>query len=302
MHLGTLFLAAAVAMGPASHDVAAAAEAFGTAQRAELGNDHARAADFYELADSLAPSKEALRSAAKNRFVAKEHAAAASLALALERRYPNDTKSLAVAKRILDEARPNLAEVELRCDKPCVVSANGRAMTDVRGLTHRFFVNPGPATLVASFEDGTSTDAKANGVAGETLEVRLEQPEPEPVSARLVGYEPTDDVEDDPRSQGVRRLPPGYFIAGAVVTIASATALTWSGFDVLAQNDDYEQDPTRERLDTGRRGELRTNVLIGTTVGFAVVTGVLGAFTDWRGRSRGGDGKRAAVRGRELRF
>src|SRR5687768_599387 len=50
-----------------AQDVAAAANAFARAQKAELAGDHAAAAELYELADSLAPAPEALRSALKAR-------------------------------------------------------------------------------------------------------------------------------------------------------------------------------------------------------------------------------------------
>ncbi len=296
---GTLALALVLSAAPAQQDVAAAAEAFGTAQRAEFARDWGRAADFYEMADSLSPSKEALRSAAKARFSAEDLAAAATLALALKRRYGDDQKSLEVADRILEETSPALVRVKLRCDNPCVISANARAAGDIRNLTHEFFADPGSLDLVASFEDGSSAEATVEGSAGETLSVRLIQPIPPPTSARLPDF-----AEDEPEeTRGRRTLPPVYFIAGAVITLASASALTWSGLDVLAQNDDFEMDPTQSRLDRGQRGELRTNVLIATTVTFGVATAVLGVFTDWR---RNGSSKREQAhwtgRGLEIQF
>ena len=275
---GTLALALVLSASPAQQDVAAAAEAFGTAQRAEFARDWGRAADFYEMADSLSPSKEALRSAAKARFSAEDFPAAATLAIALKRRYGDDEKSREVAERILEETSPALVRVKLRCDNPCVISANARAAGDVRNLTHEFFAAPGPLDLVASFEDGSSAEDTVEGSAGETLSVRLLQPVPPPTSAPL----PNTENDEPPQARGRRTLPPVYFIAGAVITLASASALTWSGLDVVAQNDDFKMDPTQSRLDRGQRGELRTNVLIATTVTFGVATAVLGAFTDWR--------------------
>lgn len=291
----TLALALVLSAEPAQQDIAAAAEAFGTAQRAEFAREWGRAADFYELADSLAPSKEALRSAAKARFAAKDLASSATLALALKSRYGADDKSLEVAERILEETTPSLVHIKLRCDNPCVVSANARAAGDVRNLTHEFFAEPGPLELVASFEDGSSSETTVEGSGGETLSVRLIQPIPPPASARLP------DVEDDgpEEDRGRRTLAPAYFVAGAVVTVASAAALTWSGLDVLSQNEDFEMDPTQSRLDRGQRGELRTNVLIATTVTFGITTAVIGALTDW-GRKRSSKREQAHWTGRGL--
>lgn len=295
---GTLALALVLSVAPAQQDVAAAAEAFGTAQRAEFARDWGRAADFYEMADSLSPSKEALRSAAKARFSAEDLASAATLALALKRRYGDDEKSLDVADRILEETSPTLVRVKLRCDNPCVVSANGRAAGDVRNLTHEFFADPGPLDLTASFADGSAADTTLEGNGGATLNVRLIQPTPPPVSALL----PEVEEEPPPQARGRRTLPPVYFIAGAVVTLASASALTWSGLDVLAQNDDFEMDPTQSRLDRGQRAQLRTNVLIATTVTFGVATAVLGVFTDWRGNRSSKRREQAHWTGRGLEF
>src|SRR5688572_12759748 len=69
-------LACAVALGGAvlsvapvalAQDVSGAASAYSRGQQADLTGDHATAAELYELANSLAPSPEALRSALRAR-------------------------------------------------------------------------------------------------------------------------------------------------------------------------------------------------------------------------------------------
>src|SRR5690348_3074599 len=77
------FCTVTVAPKAFAQDVSAAANAFSRAQKAELGGDHEAAAELYELADSLAPAPEALRSALKARKSAGQLGAAAVLAEAL---------------------------------------------------------------------------------------------------------------------------------------------------------------------------------------------------------------------------
>ncbi len=275
-------------------DVAAAAEAFSNAQRAELARDFGRAAEFYELADSIAPSPEALRSAAKNRYAAGQPALAATLALSLLRRYGPDPESRELANRVLEETRPSLTRVALRCDAPCLVSVGGLAVADERALSHEFFVVPGRHPVAASFGDQRRDSQQIEARAGEDLELSFAQPPPPPSSAAsLENRTPTD---DDVTGRPLARLHPGYFVAATVLTAASAAVLIWSGTDVLAQNDAYTDDPSRARFDDGRTAERRTNVLIATTASLAVVTAVIAGFTDWSpGKRRRGKRERAVA-------
>src|SRR3954451_24716015 len=71
-------------------DVSGAANAFSRAQKAELSADFAAAAELYELADSLAPAPEALRSALRARKSAGQLEIAAVRAEELMERYPTD--------------------------------------------------------------------------------------------------------------------------------------------------------------------------------------------------------------------
>src|SRR6187399_2152836 len=75
-------------------DVPKAAKAYRQAQQAELSEEYALASDLYELADSLAGSPEALRGAMRMALAAERWAVAAEHALTLERRHPDDKKSL----------------------------------------------------------------------------------------------------------------------------------------------------------------------------------------------------------------
>ena len=273
-------------MAPAEPDVAAAAEAFAMGQRAELARDHARAAEFYELADSLAPSPQALRSAAKNWLLADEPALAATRATSLTRRYPDDEENAELVGEILGKTEPMLTRLSVTCDRPCVLSADNSALTVERALSHDVFVTPGAHTLVASFGKGQRVQEIVEGRAGESMDVAFEVPAAPPPEVDEGTATPIDTSDAPVEERKLARLSPAYFAVGAVVTAALGGVTLWSGLNVLSQNDDYKADPTRERYETGRRAETRTNVLIASTAIAGAATVVLGVFTDWkRGRS-----------------
>jgi len=272
---------------PAEADVAAAAEAFAMGQRAELAKDHARAAEFYELADSLAPSPHAVRSAAKNWLLADEPARAATQAASLTRRYPDDKENEALSEEILAKTKPMLVELVIKCDRPCVLSSDKAAVTVERALSHDVYVTPGPHTLVASFASGQRAEEIVEGRAGESVDVAFSAPVDEAVSDPVGPRgEPKDTGPKKGPSKKLARLSPAYFAVGAVLTAGLGGVTLWSGLNVLSQNDEYKDDPTREGFEDGRRAELRTNVLVVSTVAVGAATVVLGVFTDWK-RNRG---------------
>ena len=96
-------------------DVIGAAKAFSRAQKAELTGNFAMAAEFFELADSLSPSPEALRSAVRSRKAAGQLSTAALHAETLRDRYPNDAKSQQLANATLTLAEQTLTRVEIEC-------------------------------------------------------------------------------------------------------------------------------------------------------------------------------------------
>jgi hypothetical protein len=76
-------------------------------------------------------------------------------------------------------------------------------------------------------------------------------------------------------------------IGGAVTAAAGGFAIV-SGLDTISKRQAFPDDRTQDRLDAAFASQTRTNVLIGTTIGLGVVTGVLALFfTDW------GNGRRA---------
>jgi len=96
----------------------------------------------------------------------------------------------------------------------------------------------------------------------------------------------------EPRQAGVS---PTWFYVGAGATAALAGLGVWSALDVQRAHDDYEADlpeltqaEADERVESGHRRELRTNLLFAATALSAVGTATLGVlFVDWSGRGSG---------------
>src|SRR6478609_857930 len=116
-------LAALVCMAPraARADVTAAARAFAEGQAAQLEGKYALAAERFELAFALQPSKEALRSAVRMQVSAENFARAATDAQTLLDRFGEDAPSAELAQSILDQVTPQLVRYEVSCAPACTL-------------------------------------------------------------------------------------------------------------------------------------------------------------------------------------
>jgi hypothetical protein len=73
-------------------------------------------------------------------------------------------------------------------------------------------------------------------------------------------------------------------IIGGVLTAAAGGLTIVSGLDTKKKRDAFPDDRTQENLDQAFASQTRTNVLLGTTIGLGVITGVIALFfTDWDG-------------------
>ena len=272
-------------------DVTGAANAFSRAQKAELGGDYASAAELYELADSLAPAPEALRSALRARKAAGQLEVAAVHAEELLDRYPNDAKSTELANSTIDEAGKKLMRYEVECHpSACTLLLDGAAASPDAKEKHVLYLTPGKHEVIAAFGKNRAEPQSTEGAAGNRGALSFEAP-PEP-PARVDTSAGVDSasalVGGD---QGVSRqhgLSPWFFVGGAVATVGLGAATVWSGLDVLSANDTYKKHPTTAAYNDGKDRELRTNVLIAATSVVGAATGVIALFTNWSG-SKGGE-------------
>jgi hypothetical protein len=292
----------------AEGDVAAAAAAFSRAQRAELAGDHARAAEFYELADSMAPTPEALRSSLRTRLLAGQRAIAAARAESLRGRYPDDAESKALADKTLAELGSQLGRFEVECrPRACAVIVDDEAAAADAQTNHVIYLEPGSHQIAAAFGSLRADAKPVEAKAGERGKLEFDAP-PAPVQPAATGVSGAegqtgisggDVARDAKRSGGVS---PVWFAVSAVVTTGVGAAAIWSGIDTLNQRDDYDKNRTQEGYEDGLDLERRTNLLFAGTGVAAVCTVVIAAFTDWSGEesSKAGasrKGLRVDVRG-----
>ncbi len=282
----------------------AAAKAFTEGQKASLAGDHAHAAELFELADSIAPTPEALRSAARSRRAAGHNAIAALRAEQLLQRYPDDASSSELGRQILAELAPALSRYAVTCTKPCTLAIDGRAAVITEQTNHVVYAMPGTHEMTASFKGGPATSETVTAKAGERATIELEpppdvqeppeQPPPPLDSTALPELTNTAPVESKPhRSSG---LSPIYAIAGGVLTLGLGAATTWSGLNTLDARDEFNDNPTTEQFDRGVDKQRRTNILLGATAAVGVTTLAIALFwTRWSGS----DGPDSGASGRE---
>lgn len=274
-------------------DVAAAANAFTRAQRAALRGDYQHAAELFELADSLSPSPEAVRSAVDARRAAGQLALAAGEAEELKRRYPKDPKSMKLADQVIALARKTLARQVVTCaPSACQLVVDGAAASTNTRLKHVIYLEPGKHTLRAVFGDRQTAPASVVEKAGGHARVEFHEPPaaPEPkAKPKPAAVAPAPAPKPPMADHGTtaRReshgLSPWYFATGAVVTAAVGGVSIWSGLDTLKANDTYKQHETQAGYQDGLSRERRTNILFAVTGVAAAATVTLALFTDFSG-------------------
>lgn len=274
-------------------DVAAAAAAFQEGQRLQLGQEYARAAEMFELADAAAPSPAALRSAIRSHQAAGQRARAASLSLRAQTRDAADPQSATLATTTLAALAPALGRVQVQCAPACTLTLDRRAVAAQPAEQHAFFVEPGERALEVSWGPGRARARSLNATAGQTVDLVLEAPAEAPPPAPAVPAVPAAPVAPavvavPSEAPAPRGLSPAVFAVGAGLTAVSAGLLVWSGLDTLSARDAYVQSPSEAGYNDGVALELRTNVLVVSTAVLGVTTAVVGAlFTRW-GTTRGG--------------
>jgi hypothetical protein len=279
----------------AAQDVAGAANAFSRGQKADLSGDHDTAAELYELADSLAPTPEALRSALRARKTAGHLGTAASHAERLLHRYRDDKRSRELAEATLEEAKRKLARIEVQCrPKACGLVVDGGAGSPEVTESHVIWVEPGKHEINAAFGPDRAAPKVMQAKAGDRLSFAFEAPAASS-GPRLTdaggktGVTASTEPSADTGAKGPHRgLSPWFFVAGAAVTAGLGAVTVWSGLDVMNAHDAYRGRETQQAYDDGLDKERRTNVLVGATVTVGLTTIVLAYFTRWSGSGGAG--------------
>lgn len=276
-------LVVSAALGSTAHaDVSAAARAFADGQAAQLEGNYERAAQSYELAFSIAPSKEALRSAVRARQQANQLPRAATLAAVLLAQYPDDPESAKLANEVIGEAHGKLAKIAVECKPACTVALGGRAISLNAAASHVVFAPPGRHSLEVSFDGDRALTREITVKAGDDVNLPFEAPaRPSAKHAPSSTTAETTTVEAHSEARP-RALSPTYVYIGGGLTVALAGVAVWSGLDTIHAHDDYVKAPTADGWSSGRSKQLRTNILIGSTAAVGVATGLVALFwTQW---------------------
>jgi hypothetical protein len=283
-----------------AQDVSGAANAFQRAQKADLSGDHDTAAELFELADSLAPAPEALRSALRARKAAGQLGAAARHAEHLLQRYADDKKSKDLANATLDDAKKKLARIEVHCKpKACGIVVDGAAATPEVTAAHVLYLEPGKHEVSASFGADRTAPKVVQTKAGDQTSFTFDAPPPTATprpseSAAKSNFTVGADSSTADRGASSPGLSPWFFVTGAVVTAGFGAAAVWSGLDVLSAHDDYEGRESQTAYEDGLDKERRTNIFIGATALAGASTLVLAYFTRWSGSGETTTGQKPA--------
>jgi hypothetical protein len=224
-----------------------AAHLFDEADTAFRDGQYRRAATLFEEAYALAPHPATLINAAQARARAGDLAAAAN----------HYAHVIAEAPSAADRDEANTALTALAPDLGRVVVSGDDAVVDrARVVIERpLWVMPGKH-VVEGHVAGHAANATVEVERGRVVHVRLSA-EPEATASRLPRY--------------------AAYGLGAATALAGGFALA-SGLEVLDQKRTFDRTFADADLDSGLAEQRRTNVLLGVTIGLAVLTG---AATVW---------------------
>jgi len=248
-------------------NTAAAAEAYDRGSAFYLNGDYRRAAQWFETAYRLAPAAPALVQALRAQMRTGHAIRAANLALRLRGLHGDDPDARALADQVIAENAADFVRLEVDCEG-CQLEIEGRVWSYPAA-----FLTPSTEHRVTVSRDDVREDHTVRGRRGQ--EITLGPPRADADQDSRDG--------PPPPSGGGDGLSPWVFGVGLALSAVSGGLLIWSGVDTLDGVDAYEANPTPEGFADGEDRELRTNVLIGVTIGLGLLTFVFALLTDWDG-------------------
>lgn len=258
--------------------------------------EYAASARAFLRADELMPSNDALRNAITAARNANEHLLVVQAAERVVARTDAPTDLLTFARDAMSEAARSLARVDVRCEPlPCSLYLDEASVAP--GIR---YVLPGNHSVAASGADQRRTDQSLSLVAGATYTITLHAVRPgeeahaatisndAPHAERVAGArvaQPRDQATGSPPRPATRKaLSPSVFWIGAGVTAALGGLTVWSGLDTLSARDRLSPRPSGTAVDGVRSKITRSDLLFGSTVAVAALTGLAGLlWVDWGG-------------------
>ena len=149
------------------------------------------------------------------------------------------------------------------------MSLDGKAASRRPRDRHILFVKPGAHRVAAVFADGQQATERVIARAGHSASLEVAAPPPLPAKKPTGAGAPIEH----------RGISSGWFIAGAVVTVALGGATVYEGLGTLADRDHIreltaggDQQAAQRAYDDARGRQTLTNVLIGATAVAGVAT------------------------------
>ena len=300
LHTAAVVRAEEEASDPTPAQVRTAAEAFDRGREAYKSEEYVEAAEQFESADANAPSAAALELAIRARDKAGQLDRAATLAALALVRHPDDANIQKVAPGIVQKAKSELFELDIKCDDPCDVTVAGKIAPGRRSTDRTVFVGPGKYAVRAGWSGDRSLSKQVEASKGASGSLDFQAPaEAAPASPDGNAGTPPPASTDKTADEGVQpksgALPPAVFLVGVGLTAVLGGITIWSGLDT--QNN---PGPNKVRAECmmmasdcnslyqqGVDKQHRTNILIGATAGVGVASAVIGAFfTDWGSKKK----------------
>ncbi|HEY1956484.1 MAG TPA: hypothetical protein VGH28_12755 [Polyangiaceae bacterium] len=257
-------------------DRKAAAKLFGEGQRAYHAGDYRHAAESFEGAYARAPRLPPLWNAARAWQKGGELVRAANLYASYLRKAPPSAPDRNSATTALRDLSTRVAELEVHAASMSDLKLDGTAieLDDQNPSSVAIYVTPGEH-VVEGTQNGKVVRQTTTAAIGTSVSVVLIAP------VETVSAPPSLVVQEKPS----RGWSPIVVAIGGGVTAVAAGLLIASSVDTLSQRSTFDASPTQANLDTGLADQTRTNVLLGVTLGLAVLTGIVAIFlVDWKPR------------------
>ena len=260
----------------AEEKTAEAAEAFARATRAFESQDYVTAIREFERAHALKPHFMVRCS------IARAHELLGQFVKAAEH-YRACLEEGAGTAPNADQVRESVKDVEARIAWLVVESPGkgGEIFVDGRSAGNapsRVPVDPGPHVVEVRRTGATPATADVDAVGGQELKLALSPVDPAPPKPAAPP------APQPPETR--RRVSPTWFWVAAGGTALLGTVAVVLGAQTLSARSDYNEDPTKERLDTFDTMRNATNAMWALTAVAASGTTVLFFYTDFAGERR----------------
>ncbi len=245
-----------------------AAKSFHDGEKAFAAGDYRKAAEAFEAAYKAKPHHAPLWNAARSWEKAGEPVRAANLLEKYLQEAPAGARDRDQATAALADLEKRLGRLEVRAS-----GVSNLRVDDAEPTGIKLYVTPGDH-VVSGSADGKTVRKVLNVEPGQVVSVTLTPPKDEPIK------------EEPPKPKPKGGLSPWFVVGGAAATAVAGGLTVASGFDTVAKKEAFLGDATQPNLDSAFSAQTRTNVLLGVTVGLAVVTAVVAIFVDWKGKDK----------------